>query len=68
MRYRDGVEVRLGDRVKVFDADVGTVVFSIDTDEYAAEFPKAVWNYLKKGVMIQIEAPSFISMQPMRVA
>jgi len=28
------------------------VVFSIDTDEYTDEFPKAHWEYLTRGVMI----------------
>ena len=41
MRDSNGVEVRLGDRVQLYGVDVGIVVISIDTDEYANEFPKA---------------------------
>ncbi|QPJ62782.1 MAG: hypothetical protein G3M70_13210 [Candidatus Nitronauta litoralis] len=55
MNYLDGQEIRLGDKV-VFPREVpdsyGIVVFSIDTDEYSAEYPKKGWEYLEKGVMI----------------
>jgi len=52
MRYPDGQEVRLGDRVKLGQDDGGIVVASIDTGEYSSEHPEAQWGYLKKGVMI----------------
>jgi hypothetical protein len=47
VRDSEGVEVRLGDRVRIFDVDTGVVVFSIDKDEYSAEFPKEDWNSIK---------------------
>ena len=53
MKYHNGQEVRLGDQVTVGSMGGGIVVFSIDSDEYAAKFPKADWNYLGKGVMIE---------------
>jgi hypothetical protein len=53
MKYADGQEVRLGDRVKLGQDDGGAVVASIDTGEYSAEHPESQWSYLKKGVMIQ---------------
>jgi hypothetical protein len=49
MKYPDGQEVRLGDRVKLG----GIVVASIDTNEYSPEHLAAQWSYLKKGVMIE---------------
>jgi hypothetical protein len=52
MKYVDGQEVRLGDRVKLGKDDNGVVVCSIDTNEYSEEYPEAQWGYLKKGVMI----------------
>jgi hypothetical protein len=55
MRYIDGVEVRLGDRVRIYDSDSGTVVFSIDAGEYSEGFPEKDWGYLKKGVMIRTD-------------
>jgi len=53
MKYADGQEVRLGDRVKLGRDDGGIVVASIDTGQYSAEHPEAQWGYLKKGVMIK---------------
>lgn len=53
MKYPDGQEVRLGDRVKLGQDDGGVVVASIDTNEYSDEHSKAQWSYLKKGVMIE---------------
>jgi len=53
MKYADGQEVRLGDRVKLGKDDGGVVVASIDTNEYSEKHSKAQWGYLKKGVMIE---------------
>jgi len=53
MKYADGQEVRLGDRVKLGQDDGGVVVASIDTNEYSGEHSEAQWGYLKKGVMIK---------------
>jgi hypothetical protein len=52
LRYPDGQEIRLGDTVRMDGGAEGVVVFSIDTDEYPDEFPRAHWEYLKRGVMI----------------
>jgi hypothetical protein len=52
MRYTDGQEVRLGDRVKLGDDEGGIVVCSIDTGDYSDGYPEAQWGYLKRGVMI----------------
>lgn len=52
MKYSDGQDVKLGDRVKLGDDDGGVVVASIDTGEYSTEHPEAQWGYLKQGVMI----------------
>lgn len=53
MKYLDGKEVRLGDRVRLGEDSGGVVVCSIDSDEYSEEHPKEQWSYLKKGVMIE---------------
>jgi hypothetical protein len=53
MKYPDGQDVRLGDRVKLGDDDGGLVVASIDTDEYSDGHSREQWAYLKKGVMIE---------------
>lgn len=52
MKYCDGQEVRLGDKVKLGDDDGGVVVCSMDTGEYSDEHPESAWGYLKRGVMI----------------
>lgn len=52
MKYYDGQEVKLGDKVKLGQDDGGVVVCSIDTAEYSIDYPKEQWGYLKKGVMI----------------
>lgn len=52
MKYPNGQEVRLGDRVKLGKDDGGIVVCSVDTGEYSDDYPESQWGYLKKGVMI----------------
>ncbi len=52
MRYFDGQEVRLWDRVKLGKDERGIVVCSIDTGAYSDEHPKTQWGYLMEGVMI----------------
>jgi hypothetical protein len=53
MKYVDGQEVQLGDKVRLGDRAGGVVVASIDTDEYTPEHPKTEWEYLKRGVMVK---------------
>lgn len=52
MKYADGQDVRLGDKVKLGKDEGGVVVCSIDTGEFSNDCPEAQWGYLKKGVMI----------------
>jgi hypothetical protein len=56
MKYPDGQEVRLGDKVRLGRDRGGVVVCSIDTGEYTGEFPREEWSYLARGVMIQFPA------------
>lgn len=60
MKYADGREIQLGDRVLLYGIQTGLVVFSIDTDEYSEEFPKDNWAYLKSGVMIRADNGALI--------
>jgi hypothetical protein len=53
--FTKGKQIRLGDRVMVANHVTGIVVFSIDTDEYSPEFPKADWENLGHGIMVQTE-------------
>lgn len=47
MKYPDGTDIRVGDKVKVANDDSGIVVLSIDTNAYSTEFPAKEWSYLK---------------------
>lgn len=47
--------IRLGDRVSIGGGMNGIVVVSIDTDEFSPEFPKADWEHLGRGVMVETE-------------
>lgn len=60
MKYADGVEIRQGDRVRLYGVQTGVVVFSVDTDEYSDEFPKDEWAYLKSGVMVKTDNGALI--------
>ena len=53
MKYIDGQDVRLGDRVALGKDEGGVVVCSIDTGEYSSDHMEAQWGYLKKGVRIE---------------
>lgn len=53
MKYDDGQDVKLGDKVKLGEDENGLVVCSIDDDQYSDEHPKDQWGYLGKGVMIE---------------
>lgn len=63
MKYEDGTEVRYGDKVRIITNETALVVFSIDTNEYSDEFPKAQWEYLKKGVMVRTEKGALIHVE-----
>ena len=53
MRYPDGQAARLGDRVRLWNGADGTVVCSLDTDEFSDEYPREQWDYLRGGVLIR---------------
>jgi len=63
MNYPDGTSIRLGDRVKLSNGDTGTIVFSIDTNEYSDEFPKTKWEYLKAGVMVRTDRGALVHLE-----
>ena len=52
MKYADGREVLLGDRVRLGEDDRGVVVCSIDTGDYSTKALMADWSYLKRGVLV----------------
>jgi hypothetical protein len=52
MQYPDGQIARRGDKVRLWGGTVGTVVCSLDTDEFSDEYPRDQWDYLRRGVLI----------------
>ena len=52
MFYPDGQIARRGDKVRLWGGTVGTVVCSLDTDEFSDEYPRHEWNYLRRGALI----------------
>ncbi len=52
MKYEDGQDVMLGDRVRLGADEGGIVVASIDAAEYSEAYPEAQWGHLGKGVLI----------------
>ncbi len=60
MKYLDGQEVKVGDKVQLWNGCYGIVVCSMDTNEYTAAYPKEEWGYLKSGVMIKTDKAGLI--------
>jgi hypothetical protein len=55
MKYPNGQTVRIGDRVKLWDDEAGTVVCAIETEEFSKEYPKTEWGYLKSGIIVKTD-------------
>jgi hypothetical protein len=55
MNYPDGTIIRLGDRVRLLNDQLGEVVVSVDTDEYAKDFPAS------EGVLVRADNGALIS-------
>jgi hypothetical protein len=55
MKYTDGQNVSVGDRVELWNSQQGTVVCSIDDDKFTSEFPRSEWNYLKSGFLVRTD-------------
>ena len=63
MRYPSGEEARIGDRVRIGAWSLGTVVCSIDRDEYSPEYTREQWAHLGRGVMVLTEVAGLIHYQ-----
>lgn len=60
MKYPDGKEVKVGDKVKLWEGCDGIVVASIDTGEFSTAYPEKDWEYLKAGVLINSDKAGLI--------
>jgi hypothetical protein len=52
--------IRRGDRIDIGSAEKGVVVFSLDTDEFSNDFPKADWAYLGQGIMVLMDGGALV--------
>jgi hypothetical protein len=59
VKYLDGQEVRLWDRVE-WSGSPGLIVLSVDADEYSPRYPKESWASLGPGVMIDTQAAGLV--------
>ncbi|MCX7110325.1 MAG: hypothetical protein NTX45_09380 [Proteobacteria bacterium] len=53
MIYPNGVSVKVGDKIRLWNGCHGVVVCSIDTNEYTPYYSKAEWGYLETGIVIK---------------
>ena len=60
MKYADGTEVRLGDRVRITNGDTGTVVASMDTNEYGPEAPRENWAHMGEGILVRTDLGAIV--------
>ena len=60
MKYLDGQEVKVGDKVQLWSGCYGVVVCSMDGDEYTTAYTKEEWGYLKSGVLIKTDKAGLI--------
>ena len=61
MEYPNGAVVRLGDRVRLLNGQLGRIVVSVDTKEYAEDFPPSDWAELTEGVLVKADNGALIS-------
>jgi hypothetical protein len=60
MKYADGTEARLGDRVRITNGDIGTVIASMDTDEYGSEATKENWAHMGAGILVRTDRGALV--------
>ena len=63
MRYMSGELVRLGDRVRLANDDVGSVVLSIDTGEFTEELPKVAWQQYSEGIVVKTDEGALVMLR-----
>ena len=53
MVYQDGNIARVGDVIELGNGEHANVVGCIDSGEYAEDYPKEEWEYLRAGIMVE---------------
>jgi hypothetical protein len=60
VKLEDGTVVHVGDRMRLSNGDVGTVVASMEIGEYSAEYAKENWEYLRVGILIRTDKGALV--------
>jgi hypothetical protein len=55
MKYSDGQQAALGDRVRLWESVFGTIMCSIDDNQYSVAFSRENWGYKGRGVVVQTD-------------
>lgn len=60
MKYQDGTEAHLGDRIRIINGDAGVIVASMDTSEFSREYPAEDYAHLKTGILVLTDKGALI--------
>ena len=60
MKYLDGQDIRVGDKLQVWEGCQGIVVAVIEDNAYSKNYPENEWSYLKTGVLIDTDVAGLI--------
>ncbi len=63
MKYPDGSEARLGDRVRITNGDTGLIVASMDTNEFSSEYPADNYAHLRTGILILTDKGALVRLE-----
>jgi hypothetical protein len=64
LQYATGEDVELGDVVEV-DGRIGRVVANLEDDQYAPDYPRSEWFYLKTGILWESPILGFVHVPSM---
>lgn len=60
MKYADGSVAHLGDRVRITNGDTGTVIASMDTEEYGPEAAREDWVHVGGGILVRTDRGALV--------
>ncbi len=63
MKYPDGQDIKVGDKVMLRGNGEGLVVCDIANGVFTSEYSDAVWSYLEEGVMIDFGELGLVHMK-----
>jgi hypothetical protein len=52
----------LGDRVRITNGDIGTVIASMDTDEYGPEATREDWAHVGGGILLRTDRGALVQL------